>query len=133
LKYKDMAVKQAMSHILQDDEANAIITKAESVGPEEAALDAVVPLLQSIYDSAAEAGVQIEMLTLLVAGMEIIGALAEMMAAAGLIPKDEKAVADFAVKVSKMAVDEHNQRVQGEQNAPPPGAPPAGGMVGAPQ
>ena len=132
-KAKDLIVRQAMTHIVGGDGANAkaIMAKAEAGDPKEAVLDAVTPLLQAIYDSAQQAGAQVDMLTMLVAGIEVIGNLAEMMASAGLIPQDEKSIATFAAEVAQKAVLEHNQRVQ-EGGGQPSSAPqPPGGMIGA--
>lgn len=136
LKSKDLVVRQAMTHIIggQGQNADAIITKAQAGDPKEAVLDAIAPLLQSIYDSAQKAGAQVDMLTMMVAGIEVIGNVAEMLASAKLIPGDEKSIATFAAEVAKAAVLEHNQRVQGGGEMPPaaPGAPqPMSGMLNA--
>lgn len=134
-KAKDLVVRQAMTHIVGGDGSNAdaIVTKAQSGDPQEAVLDAVAPLLQAIYDSAQKAGAQVDMLTMMVAGIEVIGNLAEMLASAKIIPGDEKSIASFAAEVAKKAVLEHNQRVQGggEQPAMPAAPQPPGGMIGA--
>ena len=135
MKQKDLVVRQALSHILKPETMDAIIAKAQNGDPKQAVLDAVSPLLQSVYDTASESGAQVSMLVMLVAGIEVIGNVAEMLGAAGVIPGDEKAVAMFAAEVGKMAVEEHNQRVQGGGQPAPGGAPqpaaPGGMMAGA--
>lgn len=133
---KDLIVKQALSHILKPETMDAIISKAQNGDPKQAVLDAVSPLLQSVYDTATESGAQVSMLVMLVAGIEVIGNVAEMLGAAGVIPSDEKAVAMFAAEVGKMAVEEHNQRVGGGGQQPAPGGAPQpaapGGMMAGP-
>lgn len=131
-KAKDLIVRQAMTHIVggQGDNAQAIVTKAQAGDPQDAVLDAVAPLLQSIYDTAQKAGAQVDMLTMLVAGIEIIGNLAEMLAKAKIIPDDERSIASFAAEAAKKAVLEHNQRVQeGGQQQPQAAPQPPGGML----
>lgn len=131
-KAMQLIVKQALSELLQDDTAAMLVKNAQSGDPKAAVVRMVSPILNSIYATATEAGAKVDMVTVLAAGIVIIGTLAEMLVQADVLQEPE--IPQFCAEVAKMAVDEHNSSLQ-DGSMPPDaaggGAPPAGGMIGA--
>jgi hypothetical protein len=105
--------KQAMSFLLEDTNAQQIVQQAQQGDPQQVVADVVTRVLQHLYEAATQAGQQVEMVTILVTGIQIIGDLAEMLGAAGVLPQDPQAQAQFVGAVSKICVDKHNATVQG--------------------
>lgn len=105
--------KQAMGLLLEDATAAQIVKSAQSGDPQQVVSDIVLRVLEQLYQAATQAGQQIDMVTLLVTGIQIIGDLAEMLGAAGVLPDDPQAQAQFVGAVSKIAVDKHNAMVSG--------------------
>lgn len=126
-KAKDLMVRQAMSFLLKDEHAQHIIAKAKAGDPKAAVIEAMTPLLQNIHQMASVAGAKVEMVTVLVAGIEITAALAKMLEVAGVMTEQE--IPAFCVDVAKEAVAQHNAKVQSGQQPPQPG----GGMAGVSQ
>ncbi len=132
-KMFDLIIKQAMGFLLKDENAKAIVAKAQAGDPKQAVAEAVTPLLTGIYGAANGANAKLSTVTLLAAGIEIIGVLAKMLEAADILTEQE--IPAFCADVAKMAVAAHNERVQqkGGSDAQQPAAPttPPTGMVGA--
>jgi hypothetical protein len=120
--------KQAMSFLLEDQTAAQIVQKAQQGDPQQVVADIVLAIMQRLYEAATKAGQQVEMVTLLVTGIQIIGDLAEMLGAAGVLPKEPQAQAQFVGAVSKLCVDKHNSMVQGGGQQPAPAQQPQGGV-----
>lgn len=113
-----LIVKQALSHLLEGDNAKFLVTKAESGDPKAAVVEAVSPVLKTIYATAREAGAKVDMVVVLAAGIQIIAVLAKMLESQGLLTEDQ--IPAFCADVSKLAVAQHNAQAQS-------------GMVGQPQ
>lgn len=112
----DIIVKQAVAFLLQDEHMKAIIDSASAGNdPVAATVRALVPLMQSIYAAASKAGAKVDMVTLLAASIEVIANIAEMLATAGVITKEE--IPQFSQKVAQAAVQQHNAGVAGQQGA----------------
>lgn len=122
-KAMDLMVRQAMTFLLQDEHANHIVAKAKATDPKTAVVEAVTPLLTQIHQMASVAGAKVEMVTVLAAGIQIIAYMAKMLEAADILTEDQ--IPAFSAEVAKIAVDQHNAKVQG-------GAPikSGGGMTG---
>ena len=122
-KAMELMVRQGMSFLLQDDNANHIVMKAKAGDPKAAVLEAVTPLLEQIYQMASVAGAKVDMVTVLAAGIQIIAGLAKMLEAADILTEDQ--IPAFCADVAKEAVNKHNVKVyQAGQKKPP-------GMMGA--
>ena len=126
-KHFDLIVRQAMSFLLEDENAQHIVKKAETGDPKTAVVEAVAPLLTQIHQMASVAGAKVQMVTLLAAGIQIIAVLAKLLEAADILTEDQ--IPAFCADVAKLAVAQHNAKVGKPQ------AKPAGGMTGmaAPQ
>lgn len=112
-KAYDVIVKQAMEFLLKDEHMKAIIDSASQGGdPKTAVVNALLPLMQSIYQAAAQAGAKVDMVTVLAASIEIIANISEMLATAGVIKEAD--IPTFAREVSEMAVQQHNAGVAGQ-------------------
>lgn len=126
-----IATKQAMSFLLQDQTAQAIVQKAKQGNPQEVVADVVVSVLGKVHQAASAAGQMGEgpedTVTMLVAGVQIIGDLAEMLAAGGVLPNDPQALAQFVAQTANIAVQKHNEQMQQQGTGQPPqqGAAPA--------
>jgi len=115
-KAYDIMVKQAVGFLLQDQHMKAIIDSASAGNdPVGATVRALMPLMQSIYQAASQAGAKVDMVTVLAASIEVIANIAEMLATAGVITKEE--IPQFSQKVAKAAVQQHNAGVAGQQGA----------------
>lgn len=126
-KAMELMVKQAMSFLLRDDNAQYIVTRAKAEEPQTAVVEAITPLLGDIYNMASLAGVKVEQVTLLAAGIQIIAVLAKMLEAAGVITEEE--IPQFCADVARRAVDKQNAKVW---NSVMKGKKPQPGMAGAP-
>lgn len=128
-KAMDLMVRQAMTFLLEDEHANHIVAKAKAGDPKTAVVEAVTPLLQQIHQMASVAGAKVEMVTVLAAGIQIVAYMAKMLEAADILTEEQ--IPAFCADVAKIAVAQHNAKVQGG-GAP---AQPGGGMTGmaAPQ
>lgn len=132
LQQMQLVVKQCMQLLLQDQNADTIIKKAQLMPPAEVLADIVGPLLSKVAESAQEAGARLDMITTLVAGVQVLGLLAEMLFQADVIATEQEA-AQVVAQASKIAVDQHNARAKQAGGAaggqPAPGAQPPGGMM----
>lgn len=120
----DLIVKQALGFLLDDNHARLLVQKAQSGDPRQVIADAVGPLLQQIYGAAKQAGANVDMVTLLAAGINVITVLAQMLSVAGII--QEADIPKFCKGVAEMAITQHNSTVQqqgqgGQGAAPQPG------------
>lgn len=107
--------KQAMGLLLEDATAEMIVQQSQQGEPAQVIAQMVVGVMGQLYEAASGAGQQVEMVTLLVTGIQIIGTLAEMLVAAGVI--EEATLPQFVAQASKIAVDMHNATVSGGQGA----------------
>jgi hypothetical protein len=105
----DIAVRQAMKFITSGPEV--IIKKAEQMGPEKAAVETIVPLMQSIYASARSAGANIPTHILVAVSVHVLKAIAELLVMTGVL-KDAQ-VQSFAKTVAQQAIQMHNSQVGG--------------------
>lgn len=131
---------QAMGILLERETAETIIAKAKQGNPARVIADLSVDLVGKIYQSAKEAKppAEIDMVTLMVATVQIIGTLTEMLVEGEVLTEQD--APQFLAGVCKMAIQKHNQAVQsgqmGQAQAAPPQRPPgapAGGMMGSAQ
>ncbi len=118
-KAMSIMLKQAMSFLTEEGTAEHILMKAEQGDPKGAVVDAVVPLLKQIYGASQAAGAQVEFPTLLATGLAIVLKLAELLADAGIIQKDQ--IPAFAAEASKVAIEQHNASIQGGGKPAPTG------------
>jgi hypothetical protein len=131
VKQMQLVVKQCMQLLLQDQTAAMIVAKAKQEPPAQVLASIVGPLLSRVAESAKEAGAEVDMVTMMVAGVQVLGLLAEMLFHADVLPNEQDMVTVVA-EASKIAVQQHNANAMKMQGAgQPPGAPPAPG--GAPQ
>lgn len=125
-----LVVKQCMQMVLDDQSADMIIAKCQQGNAPDVIASIVGPLLAKVHESAKGAGVNVDMVTMMVAGVQVIGTLAEMLWHADVI-KSEQEVPAFIGQAAKLAVDKHNAMVpQGagaDPNQQPQQTPPAGG------
>jgi hypothetical protein len=130
LRKMQVMVKQAMGLLLQDDTAEHLVAKAKQGEPQQVVAEVVSGLLGQLYQAATEAGQEVDMVTMMVTGIQIIGTLAEMLAHEGVIPQEQ--LPQFVAAAGKIAVDQHNATVQGgaQQQPTGSGAAMAGGMIG---
>ena len=117
IQHMKIMSKQAMSFLLEDDTAQQIVQRAQQGDPQQVVADIVTTIMGRLYEVATQAGQQVDMVTLLVTGIQIIGDLAEMLGEAGVLPDDPQAQAQFVGAVSKIAVDKHNATVQQQGGA----------------
>lgn len=120
VKQMQLIVKQGLSHLLDSQNAAYLVKKAEATDPVATVAQAVAPVLKAIYASASESGVKVDMVVVLVAGIQIIATLAKMLESQGLI--EEAQIPQFCADVSKIAVGAHNSEIP---------APAPAGMMGA--
>lgn len=133
IKQMQLVVKQCMQLLLQDQTADMIVAKAKQGQPAKVLADLVGPLLSRVAETAKEAGADVDMVTMMVAGVQVLGLLAEMLFQADVIATEQEA-AQVVAQASKIAVDQHNARAKqlqaGGGAQPAPGGapqPPAGG------
>ena len=132
MKQMAMFVKQALSVILDDDSARMIVDRSKAGDPKQVTVQAVMPLMQQIYAAASEAGVKVDMVVVLGAGMQVIAMVAKMLESEGILTEEE--IPAFAAEVAKIATAQHNEsaKAAGGQQAEPAAPPPPTGMIGAP-
>lgn len=133
IQQMQQVVKQCMQVLLSNESAKTIISKCRMMGhPAQVIADTVAPLLSRVHEAAMGAGKNIEMLTMMVAGVQVIATLAEMLWHADVI-KSEQDMLQVVGEASKLAVDKHNNDVtqQGGASSTPPqqAAPAPGGMI----
>lgn len=134
LQQMNLMVKQCMQLLLEDQTADMIVAKAKQGDPAQMLADIVGPLISKVAETASESGVEVDMIASLVAGVQVMGLLAEMLFQADVIATEQEA-AQVVAQASKIAVDQHNARAQqmggaGGGGQPAPGGapqPPAGG------
>jgi hypothetical protein len=107
----DIAIKQAMKFITSENAPEVIIKKAEQMGPEKAAVETIVPLMQSIYASARSAGANIPTHILVAVSVHVLKSIAELLVMTGVL-KDAQ-VQGFAKTVAQQAIQMHNSQVGG--------------------
>ncbi len=120
-KAYDLIVRQALGVLLQGRVARYLVQRAASGDPQQAVVDAVSPLLRNIYAAAQAAGAQVDMVTLLAAGINIVTVAADLLARAGILQQAD--IPAFCSAVAQRAVQQHNAQV-------PQGAEPAAGQGG---
>lgn len=118
--------KQAMELLSEQGTSEMIVQRAEQGDPAQVIAQIVVEVTSRLFEAATNAGQKVDMVTILVTGLQIIGSLAELLAAADVVPKEQ--LPQFVAQASKIAVDQHNAMVQGGgagggQPQPQPGAP----------
>ena len=132
IQQMQLVVKQCMQMLLQDQAADMIVAKAKQGDPAQVLASIVAPLLSRIHESASAAGANVGMVTMMVAGVQVLSLLAEMLFQADVIPSEQEA-AQVVAQASKIAVEQHNAQVQGQGGAPAQGQPPqppaGGGMM----
>lgn len=131
MQQMQLVVKQCMQLLLQDQTAEMIVAKAKQGQPAQVLADIVGPLLSRVAETADASGVQVDMVTMLVAGVQVLGLLAEMLFQADVIASEQEA-AQVVAQASKIAVDQHNARAQ-QAGGPQPGGPAQPAPGGAPQ
>lgn len=132
LQQMQLVVKQCMQLLLQDQTAKAIVAKCQQGNAADVVGGMVADLLGRVHESARGAGANVDMVTMLVAGVQVIGTLAEMLWHAGVIQAEQQ-VPQFVAAACKSAVEQHNMGVQqGAQGQQPPGAGPAQGNAPQP-
>jgi hypothetical protein len=110
-KHFDLALKQAIEFLTEGDAPKVIVQKAETQGPEKAALDTMMPLLQNIYAAAREAGANVGTEVMFAVGIHVLKVIAELLVMAQIL--EEGQVEEFAKNVSQQAVQMHNAQFGG--------------------
>lgn len=105
----DLAMKQALEHLTSGDTPKLILKKAQMVGPEKAATDAIVPLLQAIHAASAKVGKPVATDVLVAVGMHCLRVIAELLVMAGVLKYNQ--VQQFAQTVTQQAIKLHNSQV----------------------
>lgn len=124
VKQMQMIVKQALGHLLDSESAAYLVKRAEATDPVTTTAQAVAPVLKTIYASASESGVKIDMVVVLAAGIQIIAMMGKMLESQGLMTEEQ--IPKFCADVAKIAVSAHNAEVPAPEPAPAPA-----GMMGA--
>lgn len=131
LQQMQLVVKQCMSILLEEQTADMIVAQARQGDPADVIAGIVGPLLSKVHESAKEAGVEVDMVTMMVAGVQVLGLLAEMLMQADVLA-DEQQAAQVVGQAAKLAVDKHNAMVTGQGGGAPtnqPQPPAGGGML----
>lgn len=115
-KQFDTVSRQALGFLLEDNNAKLIVEKAKVSDPKTAIVEAVSPVLQSIWSAAEQAGATPDMPVFLAAALNVITILADMMAVTGVIPDEQ--VAQLAQQAAQEAVQRHNAEVGSRQQMP---------------
>jgi hypothetical protein len=135
VKQMQLMVKQAMSILLEDTSAEMIVNRCKQEDASMVLAETVNGIMGDIWSTAQEAGTDVDMVTVMVAGMQVIGTLSELLVVEGIVPKEK--APEFVAGTCKLAVEMHNatikQMAQQGGEAPAPDAPqpaqaaPAGG------
>lgn len=104
-----LAAKQAIDFLTSGKAPEMIIRKARMLGPEKAATEAIVPLLQAIHAASAKAGRPVATEVLVAVGMHCLRVIAELLVMEGIL-KDNQ-VQQFATNVTQQAIRMHNAQV----------------------
>lgn len=114
--------RQAMMFLTKGTTADHILAQCKAGNPAQVIATTVVAILHRVWESAQAAGQQVDMVTVLVTGLQIIGDLTEMLIGAGVVSKDQ--APQFIAQASQLAVQKHNAMVgsMGAPGAAPPGA-----------
>lgn len=112
--------RQAASIVLDPQTSEMILAKAEQGDPAQAVAQVVVDMLPQLWEAASQSGQQIDMLTMMVAGLQVIGIISEMLMAAGILTEQE--APQFLAQAGKLAVEMHNAKLQGGGQPAQPGA-----------
>jgi hypothetical protein len=107
--------KQAMRLLSEEATSDQIVQRAQQGDAKRVVAEVVSSVLRGLYAAASEAGQNIEMVTVLVTGIQIIGDLAEMLVAAGVVPAEQET--QFVADTSKIAVELHNAALQQQGGA----------------
>ena len=99
-----ITMKQALEFVL--DKGESLVQKAEQIGPEKATVTTIVPLMQSIFAAANEAGAKPKMEVLMAAAIHVVRAIAELFIMAGVLKESD--AKQFAQTVTKQAIAQHN-------------------------
>ena len=106
-----LAAKQAIGYISEGNVPQTIINQSKSVGPEKAAVETVVPLMQNINAAASKAGVKIDTAVLVAVAMHVLNAIAELLVLSGVLKEGQ--VEAFARTVTQQAIQRHNASIGG--------------------
>lgn len=126
----ELVVRQCMQLLLEETTAKMIVAKAQQGDPAQVIAQLVAPLLRQVHASATEAGAQVDMLTMMVAGVQVMALMAKMLEQADVIP-DDAAAAQVVAQASKLAVEQHNASVGGAAGGAPGQPAPAGAQPAA--
>lgn len=128
IQQMELIVQQCMSLVLEQQTMEMIVAKAKQGQPARVLADVVAPLLKQVYEAAAGAGAQVDMLVLLGAGIIVLGKLSEGLFQADVVATEQEAM-QVAAQAGKLAVDMHNASVGQQPGQPAPGGaqPQAGG------
>lgn len=107
----DLALKQAIEFLTDGENPKVILQRAETKGPEKAAIDTMMPLLQNIYEAAREAGAEVGTEVMFAVGVHVLKVIAELLVMAGVI--EEGQVEEFAKNVTRQAIQQHNAQFGG--------------------
>lgn len=101
-----LAAKQAIDFLTSGSVPETIIRKSKALGPEKAAAEAIVPLLQAIHAASAKAGRPVSTDVLMAVGMHCLAAIAELLVLAGVL--SESKVQSFSQNAAQLAIRMHN-------------------------
>lgn len=102
----DIAMKQALEHLTSGNVPQMIVKKAQMLGPEKAATEAIVPLLQAIHAASSKAGNPVATDVLVAVGMHCLRVIAELLVMAGVLRDNQ--VQTFSQTVTQQAIRMHN-------------------------
>lgn len=122
----DLGVKQATDFMLQYENAEQLATMAETTDPVTAIVDMGLPLLNTIYAAAKEAGRELSQPVVASIGFNVAYVMASVLALADVIKQEE--IEPLAKQAYQAALDKHNQGAgqAPQQPAPQQPAPQAG-------
>lgn len=111
----DLAIKQATDFILDSENANNLADMAESGDPVKAIVEMAMPLLQSIYAAAEQAGHALPPEVVATIGFNVSHIMASVLALAKIITQEQ--VEQIAKQAFDAAIERHNGSVQPQQEA----------------
>jgi hypothetical protein len=113
LQQMQLISKQAMEVLLQSDMAESIVARAQSGDPMQVTAEITLQLLRQINTAATQAGQQVEMLPFMVASVQIISTIGEMLEAGEVLTAEE--LPQFVANTCKVLVETHNATVSKQQ------------------
>jgi hypothetical protein len=112
LKQMQLVSKQAMTVLLEDKAAENIVARAKADDPAKVVAEVTTQVLHQIHQAAARAGQNVDMVTMMVAGVQIVSTLAQMLVAGDVLQEEQ--LPQFVPQACRMAVEMHNAAAGGQ-------------------